>query len=218
MLTRAQFDAACKALIHKQSQAPSKSVAAFLLRGWCWHEHPHYPNFGYMSRTVNVLRRLDNLAATVDESIDDVVSEESDPSTANMTVGPDQILTCEQHVVFSATFRVPAFYFTVHSATSGAPLSLPEVLQSTLFKIGTMDGFEVTPYAASLPASAFPVLSHGDHPTLNVPCWYFHPCETASVIDELVREAQKDDDWDEQTILIRWLELWFMVVSSVVNL
>jgi ubiquitin-like-conjugating enzyme ATG10 len=109
---------------------------------------------------------------------------------------------------------VTAFLIT---ELDGAPLPLPAVLDSSLFKIGATDDLEVTSYAASLPKSAFPVLSHGDHPTLNIPCWYLHPCETASVIDELVREV-REDGWDEETALVRWLELWFMVVSSVVNL
>lgn len=187
-----------------------------------------------MSRTVNIFSRPHGPASGFDDLLSDTVYEEPDPSAALTISGHDQALICQQYVVFSATFRVPAFYFTVcrvselpflncpsaklpSVAIGGAPLPLGEIMETSLFKMGACDGFETSSCAVSLPTSTFPVLSHGDHPTLGTPCWYFHPCETTSVIDELMREVL-DDGWDEITRLIRWLELWFMVVCSVVNL
>ena len=72
-------------------------------------------------------------------------------------------------------------------------------------------------YALSIPTSTFPLLSHGDHPTLGFPCWYFHPCETTAAVDELVREIARDD-WNEEVKTVQWLEMWFLVVCSVLNL
>lgn len=106
---------------------------------------------------------------------------------------------------------------TVLINVGGAPLPLSDTVKTSLFKSRVGDGVEVSSYAISLPTSTFPLLSHGDHPTLGTPCWYFHPCETATAVGELLHEV-KGDGWDEQTKLIRWLELWFMAVCSVVNL
>ncbi|KAJ7283730.1 hypothetical protein C8J57DRAFT_1293396, partial [Mycena rebaudengoi] len=106
-------------------------------------------------------------------------------------------LTCVQYIVYSATFQVPAFYFTLHDA-SGSPLSLDDLVQTTLFHRFAFEGTESTTFALSLPASAFPLLSQGDHPTLGTPCWYFHPL-------------------GEQR-LERWMETWFMVLGTVVSM
>ncbi|KXN83699.1 Ubiquitin-like-conjugating enzyme ATG10 [Leucoagaricus sp. SymC.cos] len=141
--------------------------------------------------------------------------EEPDPTVVS-TVSESETFLCQQYVVFSSTFRVPAFYFLVCNQ-SGAPLPLPDVLRTSLFKTNACENVEISSYALTLPTSTFPLLSHGDHPTLGTSCWYFHPCETSTVIEELMREV-KVDDWDESAKLVRWLELWFMVVSSVVNL
>jgi len=75
----------------------------------------------------------------------------------------------------------------------------------------------VSSYALYIPTSTFPFLSHGDHPTLGFPCWYLHPCETTTAVDELVREIAQDD-WTEEVKTVYWLEMWFLVVCSVLNL
>lgn len=99
----------------------------------------------------------------------------------------------------------------------GAPLSLPDVLRTSLFKANACDEVAISTYAISLPTSTFPLLSYGDHPTLGTPFWYFHPCETTEAVEELMREVA-EDGLPESAKLVRWLELWFMVVCSVVNL
>lgn len=40
---------------------------------------------------------------------------EEDTDLATASVGPST-LTCTQHVVYSSTFLVPAFYFTIHDS------------------------------------------------------------------------------------------------------
>ncbi|KAF9452478.1 hypothetical protein P691DRAFT_804615 [Macrolepiota fuliginosa MF-IS2] len=170
-----------------------------------------------MSRTVAIFRRLDSTTGDFDNLSNNERLEEPDPSVVSVDPGSDETVVCQQHVVFSSTFRVPAFYFTLCNS-GGAPLPLPDIVKSSLFKsIACDDGFEVSSYAISLPTSTFPLLSHGDHPTLGSPCWYFHPCETSAALKELLAEV-KEDDWDETATLVRQLELWFMVLCSVVNL
>ncbi|KAJ7700006.1 hypothetical protein B0H17DRAFT_1048224 [Mycena rosella] len=163
---------------------------------WTWQEHPLVPGFGYMARSVLHTRRAE---MPIDEDLDDATA-----------IAPAETLTCLQYIVYSATFQVPAFYFTLHDA-SGSPLVLDDLVQTTLFRRFAFEGTESTSFAVSLPTSAFPLLSQGDHPTLGTPCWYFHPCQSAAAVDEIM------DELGEQR-LMRWMETWFMVIGTVVSM
>lgn len=99
----------------------------------------------------------------------------------------------------------------------GSPLPLTDILQTSLFRKFALDGTETTSFGVSLPASSFPLLSQGDHPTVGTPCWYFHPCETSASVDEVMKEVMQDD-WTESQQLVRWMEAWFMVLCTTVNL
>lgn len=65
--------------------------------------------------------------------------------------------------------------------------------------------------------SVFPLLSQGDHPVLQIMCWYFHPCETQSAVQELLaaRQAERKGSTLEGEEV---LEIWLMVLGSIVNL
>jgi len=163
-----------------------------------------------MSRTTIHTRAL--AYVPVIDDVEDVVDEE-DNAALSVT---RESLVVQQYVVYSATFQVPAFYLTVHDS-QGSPLSLAELVRTSVFRPFAFDGTESTTFAVSLPTSAFPLLSQGEHPTLGLPCWYFHPCETAQAVDEVMREV-RDNRWSEEEELVRWLEVWFMVVGGVVDL
>jgi ubiquitin-like-conjugating enzyme ATG10 len=78
----------------------------------------------------------------------------------------------------------------------------------------------MTPYSLAPPDSPFPLLSQGDHPSLGTPSWYLHPCGLPSAMDELSREAAAAglDKLSDVERKVRELELWFLVVASVVDL
>lgn len=57
------------------------------------------------------------------------------------------------------------------------------------------------------------MLSQGDHPTLNTPSWYLHPCHTAEVVGEIMKEVDGNVDRP-----LRWLEAWLMMLANVVDL
>lgn len=98
----------------------------------------------------------------------------------------------------------------------GTPCSLGELLDSAFFKVKPPGGSEITDYAFTFPSVPFPLLSQGELPGIGVSCWYFHPCETAAAVDEfLVGVAEAN--WSEETRLVRWIELWLMIVGSVLN-
>ncbi|KAF8211191.1 hypothetical protein K438DRAFT_1663590 [Mycena galopus ATCC 62051] len=184
-MLRSEFSDTADAYIHSH---PDK--------GWTWHDHPS--GYGYMARSCQHTRR---------SAVEPDAETDGDDATA---ATPAETLTCKQYVVYSATFQVPAFYFTLHDA-GGSPLALDHLVCTTLFHRFAFEGTESTSFGVSLPGSAFPLLSQGDHPTLGTPCWHFHPCESATAVDEVMTEL------GEQRTL-RWLETWFMVLGQVVSM
>ncbi|KAJ7047448.1 hypothetical protein C8F04DRAFT_1058863 [Mycena alexandri] len=172
-------------------------IAGHKASGWTWQEPPSVPAMGYMARSRLHTRR--------GEDADDATDGDDDATAST----PAETLTCRQYIVYSSTFQVPAFYFTLHDA-SGAPLPLDDLVRTTLFHRFAFEGTESTTFGVSLPGSAFPLLSQGDHPTLGTPCWYFHPCESAAAVTEIMAELG-----DERR---GWLETWFMVLGTVVNM
>ena len=92
-LTRPLFEAACKAFVQRRHD-------------WVWVEHPLSPGFGYMHRTTPLQSR---------SAISDLLEPGDDPAAA--VPRPDH-LTCHQSVVFSPTFQVPTFYFSVHDSSA----------------------------------------------------------------------------------------------------
>ncbi|KAJ7179916.1 hypothetical protein C8R43DRAFT_971142 [Mycena crocata] len=177
--------------------AASAYISSHVDAKWTWREHPSHPNLGYMARSVLHTRRAEKASD----------NEDADDTTA---ATPTETLTCMQYVVYSPSFQVPAFYFTLHDA-SGSPLALDNLVNTTLFRRFAFEGTEGTSFALSLPGSAFPLLSQGDHPTLGTPCWFFHPCQSAAAVDEIMGEL-----WERR--LERWMETWFMVLAGVVNM
>ena len=71
----------------------------------------------------------------------------------------------------------------------------------------------MTTFALDTPDSAFAMLSQGDHPTLGTPCWYLHPCHTAEVVEEIMREVEHGASERD----VRWLEAWFMALGNLVD-
>ncbi|KAF5387755.1 hypothetical protein D9615_000344 [Tricholomella constricta] len=208
MLTRVQFEAACKELI-----ATERPVEA--LNGWSWNEHPSLPNLGFLSRRVFHFRTTQSTSIdsmpTDGVDLEETLFEEDEAASA---IAPESFVSC-QYVVYSATFQVPAFYFTMHDP-KGAPLALANLVRTSLFHPFVFEQTEATSFGLTRPASAFPLLSQGDHPALGTPCWYLHPCETAKCVDELMSELDLAGYAEEQRF-VRWLEMWFMVLGSTVN-
>jgi hypothetical protein len=98
----------------------------------------------------------------------------------------------------------------------GSPLSLDDLIQTSLFKALVFEGAELTKFALSLRGASFPLLSQGDHPTTGRPSWYLHPCETSSAVGEVMREFG-EADWSEEAALTRWIEVWIMIVGTAID-
>ena len=92
MMSRSLFEAACKAYVQHRHD-------------WVWVEHT-LPGFGYMHRTVPLQKPL---------VISDPLESADDPAAA---LPPPNHLTCHQSIVFSPTFQVPTFYFSVYDSSA----------------------------------------------------------------------------------------------------
>lgn len=180
-----------------------------------------------MSRSARLsARRLS--VHTVDlHDFEDTVIEEQDEAV--LTVGTQLTLSCQQYVVHSATYQVPVFYFSVHksgmyrhysyqrwsflnTAPDGQVLALTDIMSTTLFRPLALPDAN-TAHGITAPSAAFAMLSQGDHPTLGIPCWYLHPCHTAEVVGEILKELIIDDKGRSQ----RYLEAWFMVLGNMIT-
>lgn len=170
------------------------------------------------------METLDNEAG-----LDDAVA-----SSAPSVVG--EYVAGQMHVVHSATFQVPALYFSLHHSSAcvytrpailieltnddedGAPLTLVEICRLPLFRPEALHGSQVASFGVQDPKTAMTLLSQGDHPTSGTPCWYIHPCNTSTVVGEIMSEAAADDAWTEAARCLRWLEAWFMVLGNMLCL
>ncbi|KAI0366408.1 hypothetical protein BV20DRAFT_971929 [Pilatotrama ljubarskyi] len=206
-LTRAQFEDACRRYVDAHSAGRRPDVKTYP-SGWLWNEHSYISGLGYLARTVLLPRKH---TPEVDEA-----SELCEPLAIDdeaVSVPAGDLLTCKQYVVYSATFEVPAFYFTLHEST-GSPLPLDEVVKSALFRRHALPSPDGNTFALTLPDSSLALLSQGDHPTLGTPAWYFHPCHTSEAVREILAASGGTGAGDE---LLRWMEVWFMVMSNIVD-
>jgi ubiquitin-like-conjugating enzyme ATG10 len=96
-------------------------------------------------------------------------------------------------------------------SAGGSPLQLTDIMQTSLLREDVCEGTVATTFAVSHPAMNLPLLSQGEHPTLGIPCWYFHPCETASAVEEILKESEDNRP-------LSWMEAWFTVLSTAVNM
>ncbi|KAJ3971269.1 hypothetical protein EV361DRAFT_912055 [Lentinula raphanica] len=211
MLTRPQFQLACKLLI-KEYDSSHPSMATNALRGWLWNEHPSVSGLGYLSRSSNHVSRGKELPEAIDLN-DDYI--EDDEAAAPICI-TSEVLVSQQYVVYSATFQVPCFYFNIYHS-DGSPLSINELLSSSLFRPGLTQDADTTTFALTRRNAAFPLLSQGDHPTTGKPCWFLHPCETDAAVEELLKESEKVGE-SEDAQLLQWMKIWFMVLGNVVDL
>ncbi|KAG1779802.1 hypothetical protein EV702DRAFT_1086534, partial [Suillus placidus] len=188
-LTRQQFDEACQEFIHAHQSISSAYEAR--LSGWSWKEHHTLPGFGYMHRIITLNWRH---PASVDTflEIDGGLDVVDDGTTASHD-SPDS-LTCHQFVVLSATFRVPTFYFSIH-ASSGSPLQLTDIMKTSLLREDVCEGTVATTFAVSHPATNFPFLSQGEHPTARHALLVLSPmrnCKCSSRDPQGIRRNQQE--------------------------
>jgi metal transporter CNNM len=83
------------------------------------------------------------------------------------------------------------------------------------------------------PSSPFPLLQQTEHPTTGDIVWSIHPCRVATAVGEVLSHSSSGlaapetggrpdaTDVDTETNVewgLRWLETWFMLSSTIVDL
>lgn len=178
-------------------------------------------------------------------SVDDAFSEagrelfeDEDDSCAHVDHQEDRVYFYES-IAWHPTYMVPTYYFqTVDSgrlffghaalklkhAIGGSPISLAQIVRTTRFRRRTLldmavgvTAYSVQPSESS--SAQFPLISQGDHPILGTPHWYFHPCETAAAVREILGHSL-NTAWDPNRIecLLRWLKSWLAVLTTAIDL
>ena len=56
-------------------------------------------------------------------------------------------------------------------------------------------------------------LTQNDHPTLGIPFYYIHPCQTSQAVSDLLEQDSVDNAGGDERFA-HWLDTWFAVVSS----
>lgn len=102
---------------------------------------------------------------------------------------------------------------------AGSPLLLRDIIGTSLLRSHVFPRCaDEAPHGISMPDSNFPLLSQGDHPVLGTPAWYLHPCETSVAVAELLDAAADGKEHTSDKSLLFWMESWFLILCSVVDL
>lgn len=145
--------------------------------------------------------------------------EEPDDEAAAPANPRTKTATTEMNVVYSPTYRVPMLtlrawddralqYLRFANAPEGVPLPLSKVVEYILRYEG-----EYREDAIMLPGAPFPLLQQTEHPVTGDVVWSVHPCEVRGAVAEVLAAEAGDEDMG-----VRWLETWFTLSDSVVNL
>ncbi|CAG8503140.1 13276_t:CDS:2, partial [Acaulospora colombiana] len=179
-LTRQEFEFAAKLFIAQSRKASETEV-------WNWVEHEKFKGFGYLCRRsmVQKLAGIRSLGEGISVDEENDVFEDDDPSVLSTLSSSEEYLTVDYHVIYSTSYKVPVLYFNVYY-DDGTPLKIDEIY-SNLVQPSRFEDIK--------PAGFYGGISQQDHPTLLIPFYFLHPCETATLMRTIVgTNANKELD------------------------
>lgn len=95
------------------------------------------------------------------------------------------------------------------------PIDLESLARSSFFRVNSseypLSNMKPEGQAASDGPAVFPSISQGEHPEIRAPCFFLHPCETASVLEEILPGSSEVGP-------LEILQTWFMLVGTVIDL
>ncbi|KAG9065807.1 E2-like conjugating enzyme atg10 [Linnemannia hyalina] len=151
---------------HASSGAPSTSTGTL--------------STGARIRTIDPADQLllDELAEQLDDIPDGEQEEEADPVVENSTSTTTfDYLSVNYHIVFSPSYQVPVLYFNAYRP-DGPAISLEEIYESLV-----PEEWRGAVRDAGLNGG----ISQQDHPVLNTPYFYMHPCETVPLMETILQ-------------------------------
>lgn len=89
--------------------SPGQTLLALVLTGT-----QHVSGLGYLSRTV----LLPRISSSEEGEADELAATTLEMEDESAAVVPGELQTCKQYVVYSPTFEVPAFYFTLNKSSA----------------------------------------------------------------------------------------------------
>ncbi|KAJ3173159.1 E2-like conjugating enzyme atg10 [Geranomyces variabilis] len=153
------------------------------------------------------LKRLVNVRPTFQPAIDEeavlegsVDLEQEPEDSATLHSGSPTEITLEIHVVYSKTWRCPVLYFNAWNADTGTPVCFDALKNSVRDSLPNVDLTTRTAYN-------MPVITQQDHPVLGTPFYSIHPCETATLMAEMLSNTDAADG--------RYLLLWLSLVGTI---
>ncbi|KAK3826605.1 MAG: autophagocytosis associated protein [Linnemannia elongata] len=150
---------------------------------------------------------LDELAEQLDEipDGDDYEEEELDPVVENSTSTTTfDYLSVNYHIVFSPSYQVPVLYFNAFRP-DGAAISLEEIYESLV-----PEEWRGAIRNAGLNGG----VSQQDHPVLNTPYYYMHPCETVPLMETIL---QNNDSPNGTSFLESYIVTWLSFTGQAIG-
>ncbi|CAI2178588.1 18122_t:CDS:2 [Funneliformis geosporum] len=210
-LTRQEFEVAAKSFLEQ-----SKNVVG---EGWIWIEHEKLKGFGYLSRKMiiqkvndssNEFKNEDITPLTTDDEQFDQIEEVLNTSLETAV----EYLIVDYHIIYSTSYKVPVLYFNAYH-NDGTPLTNDEIY-SCLIQPSRLEDIKIAGFHGGI--------SQQDHPTLLIPFYYLHPCETATLMKSIVdipRSTKSNSDYNilQNKISIEgYVRSWLSLVGNVVGL
>ncbi|KAF9912453.1 E2-like conjugating enzyme atg10 [Linnemannia zychae] len=167
------------------------------------------------------------------ENTEDLVIESSADTTLNY-------LSVNYHIVFSPSYQVPVLYFNAYRP--GNVIFFPHELLSSIFsplRKKTDNGFYDTVDGAAIPLeeiyeSLVPEewrsairnaglnggISQQDHPVLNTPYFYMHPCETVPLMETVLQNnnlTMSKDEASQPSVLDNYIMTWLSFTGQAIG-
>ncbi|KAF9958442.1 hypothetical protein BGZ72_000361 [Mortierella alpina] len=147
---------------------------------------------------------LDELAehfgAIPDEEDDELGAAELPDSTCT------DILSVTYHIIFSPSYQVPVLYFNAYRH-DGAAISLEEIYESLV----------PTEWRSSIrDAGLNGGISQQDHPILNLPYFYMHPCETVPLMETIA--LSRADESNSTSFLEDYIMTWLSFTGQAIGI
>ncbi|KAF0528298.1 Ubiquitin-like-conjugating enzyme ATG10 [Gigaspora margarita] len=170
-LTRNEFDIAAKLFIEQSKRSSDEEP-------WTWVEHEKVKGFGYICRK-SLVKRITPVNFVILENdftqIDDEIFEEEDLNSLPTVPVSDEYFTVDYHIIYSTSYKVPVLYFNAYNS-DGTLLTNDEIYSNLVHPLKHND----------IKTAGFNgAISQQDHPTLLIPFYYLHPCETATLMTSI---------------------------------
>ncbi|CAG8708898.1 10789_t:CDS:2, partial [Cetraspora pellucida] len=115
--------------------------------------------------------------------------------------------TVDYHIIYSTSYKVPVLYFNAYNS-DGTLLTNDEIYSNLVHPLKQNDIKSAGFHGA---------ISQQDHPTLLLPFYYLHPCETATLMTSIVSDSKMNNNKLQIISLEGYIRSWLSFVGPVVG-